>query len=253
LGKETKGGLALLFVLVAGLVLAVACRLVGGGRGETSLLAEASSAGVTRCPPGSRAAFEKTSNGTTSSGPSNPAAPTKPYVLAAKNGAAQKVPKTAHEAAPLEEDGWTTESAGRLWRHSPPGLKMGMPSYMPQTGFPFLRTTLYPPRATENQSGSAEADKGFFAEGYGQSGYTRLQHVGHETYVSQPGDTLADIARHELGDATRWRELYELNRERIGADPNCLPPGLKLVLPNGSPADATTRQPPPPGEPHHSR
>ena len=29
-----------------------------------------------------------------------------------------------------------------------------------------------------------------------------------------PGDTLIGLARTHLGDAARWRELFELNRDR---------------------------------------
>lgn len=45
------------------------------------------------------------------------------------------------------------------------------------------------------------------------------------------GDTLWDIAGAELGDATRWPEIYELNRDTIGADPDLILPGQVLRLP----------------------
>lgn len=70
--------------------------------------------------------------------------------------------------------------------------------------------------------------------------------AGGRTYLTQHGDTLYDIARRELGKASRWTEIYELNRGQIGNDYNFVPPGLKLVLPDQrQPADSMTRRPPP--------
>ena len=67
--------------------------------------------------------------------------------------------------------------------------------------------------------------------------------AGSRTYVSQEGDTLYEVARSELGKASRWVEIYEINREQIGPDYNYLPAGLHLALPGNEPADAVTRRP----------
>jgi nucleoid-associated protein YgaU len=56
-------------------------------------------------------------------------------------------------------------------------------------------------------------------------------------YVVEEGDTLFDIARYELGKASRWAEIYELNRAQLGTDYNYLPPGMKLVLPDDDPRE----------------
>ena len=45
------------------------------------------------------------------------------------------------------------------------------------------------------------------------------------------GDTLFTIARYELGKATRWAEIYDLNREALGEDFDYLRPGMELVMP----------------------
>lgn len=51
------------------------------------------------------------------------------------------------------------------------------------------------------------------------------------------GDTLRGLARHHLGDASRWREIYELNRDRpqLGGGrlttPSVLQTGWSLALP----------------------
>jgi nucleoid-associated protein YgaU len=50
------------------------------------------------------------------------------------------------------------------------------------------------------------------------------------TYVIEHGDTLISIARNILGSGARWREIYELNRDRI-ADPNIVKVGVELRMP----------------------
>ncbi|MEX0429563.1 LysM peptidoglycan-binding domain-containing protein [Nocardioides sp. DS6] len=56
--------------------------------------------------------------------------------------------------------------------------------------------------------------------------------------VVRPGDTLWSIAAARLPDdatdariATAWRELYDLNHDVIGADPDLIEPGQHLTLP----------------------
>jgi nucleoid-associated protein YgaU len=53
-------------------------------------------------------------------------------------------------------------------------------------------------------------------------------------YVVRDGDTLYEIARRQLGKASRWAEVYELNRDAIGDATDRLPPGTRLVLPQES-------------------
>lgn len=49
-------------------------------------------------------------------------------------------------------------------------------------------------------------------------------------YAVKKGDTLSSIAKKQLGDSNRWREIYDLNREHI-ADPSMLFTGTQLRLP----------------------
>ncbi len=51
-----------------------------------------------------------------------------------------------------------------------------------------------------------------------------------KTYVVQPGDSLSKIAKNVLGDAKRWPEIFELNKDKI-KDPNLIYPGQELRLP----------------------
>ncbi|MEV0896107.1 LysM peptidoglycan-binding domain-containing protein [Actinoplanes sp. NPDC049802] len=50
-------------------------------------------------------------------------------------------------------------------------------------------------------------------------------------YTVKPGDSLSRIAREKLGNESRWREIFNLNREVI-ADPDRIIPGQVLVLPD---------------------
>jgi len=51
-------------------------------------------------------------------------------------------------------------------------------------------------------------------------------------YVVQPGDTLSEIAEHQLGRADSWPDIFELNRALID-DPDKIFPGQVLALPVG--------------------
>jgi nucleoid-associated protein YgaU len=50
-------------------------------------------------------------------------------------------------------------------------------------------------------------------------------------YTVADGDTLFEIARHELGKPARWAEIYQLNRDLLGDDFDYLRPGTELILP----------------------
>jgi len=53
---------------------------------------------------------------------------------------------------------------------------------------------------------------------------------GKKTYTVKVGDTLTRIAGAQLGDATRWKEIWELNKERV-ANENLIYPRLVLIMP----------------------
>lgn len=68
-------------------------------------------------------------------------------------------------------------------------------------------------------------------------------------YIVREGDTLYDIARNQLGKASRWGEIYDLNWDQLGNRVDGLVPGMKLVLPDdaGQPAGMLSRNPLPSG------
>jgi len=71
---------------------------------------------------------------------------------------------------------------------------------------------------------------------------------GEKVYTVAEGDTLFDIARHELGSAERWAEILDLNRDQLGEDIHYLTPGTRLMLPGDNqpgdePQDRVTTRP----------
>jgi len=49
-------------------------------------------------------------------------------------------------------------------------------------------------------------------------------------YVVKSGDTLSKIAKDLYGDANRWREIFQANKEQI-ENPNLIRPGWELFIP----------------------
>ena len=54
----------------------------------------------------------------------------------------------------------------------------------------------------------------------------------NDSYTVKTGDCLWDIAEKELGDPLRWVEIYELNQDMIGSNPNLIHPNVVLHLPS---------------------
>lgn len=50
------------------------------------------------------------------------------------------------------------------------------------------------------------------------------------THVVAKGDTLSSIARKYYGDSSKWKTIFNANRNRI-SDPNRLTVGTKLIIP----------------------
>ncbi len=56
--------------------------------------------------------------------------------------------------------------------------------------------------------------------------------AGRRTYTVRAGDTLTKIAAGELKDINRWKEIWDLNRDRV-ANENLIYPRLVLLMPPG--------------------
>jgi len=55
-----------------------------------------------------------------------------------------------------------------------------------------------------------------------------------KTVELKPGDTLWAIAKLQYGDGSKWGDIYEANKDKIGPDPYLIIPGMQLVMPNES-------------------
>ena len=64
-----------------------------------------------------------------------------------------------------------------------------------------------------------------------------------DKYVVKAGDSLSAIAKQVLGDANRWKEIWEANKEVV-PDPNVIRVGQELLIPVKS-----TASPPLEGKP----
>lgn len=53
-------------------------------------------------------------------------------------------------------------------------------------------------------------------------------------YVTCPGDTLSGVALYQLGSASRWAEVYEMNRDKLGSQFGEIPTGTQLKLPESA-------------------
>lgn len=80
--------------------------------------------------------------------------------------------------------------------------------------------------ATEDAVRQFQRDAGLTDDGI--TGPNTWEALG--VYTVQRGDTLSGIAADQLGDAERWRELFEANRALI-SDPDTISPGQVLVIP----------------------
>jgi nucleoid-associated protein YgaU len=66
---------------------------------------------------------------------------------------------------------------------------------------------------------------------------------GMRLYSVADGDTLYEIARRELGRASRWGEIYQLNHDQLGNDFGYLRPGTQLLIPSDGGAPSMAREP----------
>src|SRR6185437_4589017 len=53
-------------------------------------------------------------------------------------------------------------------------------------------------------------------------------------YTVQKGDSLWQIAAQQLGDGSKWQEIYNLNQSAIGNNPNDIQIGTQLKIPGGA-------------------
>lgn len=65
--------------------------------------------------------------------------------------------------------------------------------------------------------------------------------AGAATYKVKAGDNLSKIAKEQLGDASKWKEIYEANKDII-SDPNSIYVGQELVIPGAEAIEAAVTE-----------
>jgi nucleoid-associated protein YgaU len=53
---------------------------------------------------------------------------------------------------------------------------------------------------------------------------------GGKSMMVKPGDTLSGIAGREYKSEQLWPLIYDLNKEKIGSNPNRIQPGMNLLI-----------------------
>ncbi len=113
-------------------------------------------------------------------------------------------------ALSVADGGESSSNAASSFAVAEPARPIGSPGW---GGTPAPQV---PPLAAGNASGNAS--------------------VSGKTYTVQEGESLFDIARGQLGKASRWVEIYELNRARLGKQMEGFQPGITLILPQAESA-----------------
>lgn len=93
----------------------------------------------------------------------------------------------------------------------------------------------------DSQAATGTAERGSLIDG-GPEANATAQADGSDlaidqapaNYTIQSGDNLWNIARDHLGSGTKWKELYNLNSDLIGDNPNLVFAGTELKLPDSA-------------------
>jgi len=66
-----------------------------------------------------------------------------------------------------------------------------------------------------------------------QSSVTSTAPGAAQTYTVVKGDSLSKIAKHFYGNANRWHDIFDANRDQI-SNPDLIQPGQVLKIPAGA-------------------
>ena len=241
MNKEAKIGLSIILVLMVTFISVVGWRLYRSRAAEQAAASEDKDAERSGAPD--RAGQE--TRGIADKEKSGNALAGQPRVIAATSMSG-KPP----ESAASDEDLWnTTSDSGRKRISAGSGSELKRrPSYMPEppNGDAEDRYNRYnnADRRASLQSREQEGasrNSGGAAAGDYRNDYrndSRRERTiaagasGGRTYIVAEGDSLFDIARNELGKASRWVEIYDLNADVLGKDIDTLTPGTRIVLPD---------------------
>ncbi|MGD0516273.1 MAG: LysM domain-containing protein [Thermoguttaceae bacterium] len=249
MNKEAKIGLTIIFVLAIIFIAVVAKRFYSSHAAEQALLAEGKDAERSDAP----AKAEKETSDKADKARTAVALAGQPRVITATTAKGKPPQGTASD-----DDLWNMvpDSGRKKISHGGAAELKPRDSYMPEPPKGEVEDRYDRYKKTDGP-GSLEPRQ---ASGiFGDSGGADLRDHGNDlrhdstnsstgtgrTYIAAEGDSLFDIARCELGKASRWVEIYDLNADVLGKEIDCLAPGTRIVLPddNMQKADEFTRRP----------
>lgn len=86
------------------------------------------------------------------------------------------------------------------------------------------------PGVAPSTNGDAGSHRSVASRETGRTESTATPAAATRWYQIRKGDRYIDIARNELGDASRWEEIYEMNVEKF-PDPGNIREGVRIKLP----------------------
>jgi nucleoid-associated protein YgaU len=89
--------------------------------------------------------------------------------------------------------------------------------------------------STANNDSASDSGRADFSDVTGGSSSTAPADVQKRTVTVQAGDSLAKIAKRELGDSNKWHAIFEANKDTI-KNPDLIQPGQVLTLPSSGDA-----------------
>lgn len=69
-----------------------------------------------------------------------------------------------------------------------------------------------------------------FSDVQGGASSSAPSQATHRTYTVAKGDSLSAIAKHQYGDAAKWKLIFEANKDQI-KNPDLIYPGQVLEIP----------------------
>jgi Uncharacterized protein containing LysM domain len=84
---------------------------------------------------------------------------------------------------------------------------------------------------TSNSSPSSQASSAPADFSDVTAGSSSTAPAANTTYTVKSGDSLSRIAKHIYGDASKWHQIYDANRDKI-KNPDLIQPGWVLTIPS---------------------
>ena len=161
--------------------------------------------------------------------------PTSPVATPAGQGefrpAAEKPAPVSHLTGRIESPEQPSGLSPQTTRATTSSSTFGLAATPSATG-------AYSGLPTPGDGAAATGGGGISASGASGVAFTEL--VRHRI---ADGDTLSSLAQRYLGSASRYKDIYELNREILGDKPDLLPIGKELKIPAASPASFAPASP----------